>query len=34
MAGKGFVILAGDTRCSNGYDIISRNTSRVKLIKR
>jgi 20S proteasome alpha/beta subunit len=29
IGGEGFCILAGDTRMSLGYDIISRNTSRV-----
>ena len=31
IGGEGFCILAGDTRMSLGYDIISRNTSRVFL---
>ena len=32
IGGEGFCILAGDTRMSLGYDIVSRNTSRVLFI--
>ena len=33
IGGEGFCILAGDTRMSLGYDIVSRNTSRVFIFK-
>ena len=32
IGGEGFCILAGDTRISLVYDIVSRNTSRVLII--